>query len=149
MLKDRSRSTLAILTLAVTLFGADPSKAGGSLAAEGEEVAQLIAEYFPNEYPTMVAIASCESTGLVHKLENGKLIPNADGGTARGVFQVLMRVHGPEMKRLGLDPNNDDDYMTYVRHLYDESGLAPWKASKKCWKNKIHKYKKPTAIAMS
>lgn len=149
MLKCRSRSTLAILTLAVTLFGVGPSKAGESLAAEGEEVAQLIAEYFPEEYPTMIAIASCESTGLVHRLDDGKLIPNAGGGTARGVFQVLMRIHGPEMKRLGLDPNNDDDYMEYVRYLYDEFGLTPWDASKECWRNRIHEYKMPTVIAMS
>ena len=80
MLKYRSRLTLtAMLTLAAVLTGTSPSKAGESLEVEGKEVEQLIAEYFPNEYPTMVAIASCESTGLVHKLENGKLIPNADG----------------------------------------------------------------------
>jgi uncharacterized protein YfbU (UPF0304 family) len=48
-----------------------------------------------------------------------------------------MRVHGPEMKKMGLDPNNDDDYMEYVRHLVDEQGLAPWAESKSCWKRAV------------
>ncbi|MES2749260.1 MAG: hypothetical protein V4606_02625 [Patescibacteria group bacterium] len=138
-----------IAICALALAHTSPTIASESLAAEGKEVEQMIAQYFPDKYSTMVAIASCESTGLVHRESDGSLIKNHGGGSARGVFQVLMRVHAPEMKKMGLDPNNDDDYMTYVRHLTKEYGLSPWNASKKCWKNKLHKYKKPVLLAMS
>lgn len=126
-------SKIVICTLALAI--ASPTIASESLATEGKSVEILIAEHFPDNYKTMRAIATCES-GLVHR-KNGKLLPNAEGGSARGSFQLLMRIHGPEMKRLGLDPNNDDDYMTYVRHLKDEYGLSPWAESKKCWKHKL------------
>ena len=125
-----------IAICALALAHTSPTIASESLAAEGKEVAQLIAQFFPDEYKTMVAIASCESTGLVHREPDGSLIQNQGGGSARGVFQVLMRVHSPEMKRMGLDPNNDDDYMTYVRHLKENYGLSPWSESRKCWKRK-------------
>ena len=126
---------IAICALALVYTG--PTIAGESLAADGKEVEQMIAQFFPEEHKTMVAIASCESTGLVHREADGTLIQNKEGGSARGVFQVLMRIHEPEMKRQGLDPNNDDDYMTYVRYLKDNFGLTPWAESKNCWKRKL------------
>lgn len=129
-------SAIAICLLAVSLT-AGPIKADESLLPDGKKVELLIAEYFPEAKKTMVAIASCESTGLIHREEDGSLLRNKEGSTARGVFQVLMRVHGPEMKRMGLDPNNDDDYMTYVRHLKDTYGLTPWEETKDCWKHKL------------
>ncbi|MCU0677981.1 MAG: hypothetical protein MUF19_00130 [Candidatus Pacebacteria bacterium] len=114
---------------------ATPSIADESQATSGASVVAMITEHFPDKAKTMKAIAKCES-GLVHR-ENGRLLPNRKGSTARGAFQVLMRVHGPEMKKMGLDPNNDDDYMEYVRHLVDEQGLAPWAESKSCWKRAV------------
>lgn len=126
-----------IAICALALATASPTIASESLAADGKKVERMIAHYFPEEYKTMVAIAACESTGLAHREADGTLIQNEGGGSARGVFQVLMRVHGPEMKRMGLDPNNDDDYMTYVRHLKEVYGLTPWAESKKCWKRKL------------
>lgn len=124
-----------IVICALGLALATPTIADESLATEGKSVEKLIAEYFPDKYTTMRAIATCES-GLVHR-KNGKLLPNKGGSTARGAFQVLMRIHGPEMKRMGLDPNNDDDYMTYVRYLEESQGLNPWAESKGCWKRKL------------
>ena len=129
------RSIIISAICALGVGFATPTIADESLVTQGKEVEQLIAEYFPDNYRTMRAIAKCES-GLIHRA-NGKLLRNAEGGTARGIFQLLMRIHGPEMKRLGLNPNDDDDYMKYIRHLYDEQGLAPWKPSKHCWKSKV------------
>lgn len=126
-----------IAICALALAHASPTIASESLAADGKEVEQMIAQFFPEEHKTMVAIASCESTGLVHREADGSLIPNKEGSSARGVFQVLMNLHGPEMKRMGLDPNNDDDYMTYVRYLKETFGLTPWAESKNCWKHKL------------
>jgi len=126
-------SKIVICALGMAL--ATPTIADESLATEGKSVEKLIAEHFPDNFKTMRAIATCES-GLVHR-ENGKLLPNKEGSSARGSFQVLMSLHGPEMKKMGLDPNNDDDYMTYVRHLKENFGLSPWAESKSCWKRKL------------
>ncbi len=84
----------------------------------------------------MKAIANCESTGLLHRLPDGSLLPNKKGSSARGVFQVLMSVHAEEMQRMELDPNDDDDYTTYVRHIRNTQGLSAWKESSDCWNPK-------------
>jgi len=125
-----------ILICALVLANTNTAIANESVpAATAEEHLDiLIAEYFPQNFKVMKAIAHCESGGK-HRNPDGTLVANA--GTARGAFQLLMRIHAPEMKRLGLDPNNDDDYMTYVRRLYDAQGLAPWADSKRCWKHKV------------
>jgi hypothetical protein len=46
---------------------------------------------------------------------------------------VLMRVHQPQMRKMGLNPERTDHYLAYVRYLYDQQGLTPWQASKHCW----------------
>lgn len=127
-----------ILICALGLFHYDPAIAGGSVptSKDPEHIAELIVEYFPKNYRDMQVVANCESTGLVHRNPDGTLIANPTS-TARGVFQLLMRIHGPEMKRMGLDPNNDDDYMKYVRHLYNSQGLEPWDETRSCWGPRI------------
>jgi hypothetical protein len=129
-----------IVICALALAPANPTIASESLTAEAQRnhISRLIAEYFPDDYWTMKAVANCESTGLVHRLSDGSLIPNLEGSTARGVFQVLMSVHAEAMENMGLNPNDDRDYMTYVRHLYDEFGLRPWKASQHCWQEEVY-----------
>jgi len=119
-------STTVICILAAGLI-ATPIKADESLAPEAqiEHVTKLIVEYFPENVATMKRIARCES-GMIHRDVDGTLLPNAEGGTARGAFQVLMRIHRVKIKRMGLDYNNDRDYMQYVRHLYDIDGTTPW-----------------------
>lgn len=127
------RLSFAATLIAISLaLAASSAAAKEAQATSGESVVTLIAAHFPDKFKTMKAIAKCES-GLVHR-ENGKLLRNREGSSARGAFQVLMRVHAPEMKRLGLDPNNDDDYMTYVQYLVDNFGLTPWAESKGCWR---------------
>ena len=126
-----------ILICALGLATANPAIAGESVAAaeQPETINELIVEYFPHNYRTMFAVAKCESRGL-HRNPDGSLIANPKS-SARGVFQVLMRVHKPEMVRLGLNPNNDEDYIKYVRRLYDAQKLQPWAESKGCWKRRL------------
>ena len=108
--------------------------AGLNLSAQGKYIASKIQQVFPDA-PIMLYVANCESTGLIHREPDGSLLPNSGGGTAKGVFQVLMRVHEKEFRRLGLDPNNDADYFKYVRILYDQGKTGPWQESKRCWRN--------------
>lgn len=126
---------IVILALGLASLSPNNCLANESLTSDNQQdyARELIAEYFPDEARLMRAIARCES-GLVHRDASGELLPNAEGSTARGLFQVLMSVHYDEMRRMGLDPNNDDDYMTYVRHLYETQGTAPWRPSRSCWR---------------
>ena len=123
--------------IVICLLGvlATPTIADESQATSGKSVKLLIALHFPENYDTMKAIAQCESE-LVHR-KNGDLLQNSTGSSARGTFQLLMSVHRPEMKRLGLDPNNDDEYMKYVRYLVKHYGLTPWAESYNCWRKKV------------
>ena len=109
-------------------------------AWQTEFMEQKIHEYFPDERVAqiMIAIASCESTGpgsdqIVQWEPDGKLLHNRDGGQARGAFQVMMFTHADEMKRLGLHIGNIDDYMTFVKILYQQGRFAPWESSRDCW----------------
>ncbi len=103
----------------------------GSNPAASTKIERVIRAHFPDA-PIMVEVARCESE-LRHRTPKGDLLPNQEGGTARGVFQVLMRIHEPEMRRMNLDPNDDEDYLTYVRYLFDTYGLKPWRPSRHCW----------------
>ncbi len=99
--------------------------------ADSSNIKRTIVAYFPDA-PIMVEVARCES-GLRHRTESGALLQNTKGGSASGTFQVLMRIHRSEMLKMGLDPNNDADYMTYVKYLFDTFGLKPWRPSRHCW----------------
>ncbi len=80
----------------------------------------------------MVALAHCESSQWVHR-RDGELRPQAqNASSARGVLQVLSWLHREELARRGLDLEDDDDYFTFVRILFDRGGLRPWRESIPC-----------------
>ncbi|MCB0385041.1 MAG: transglycosylase SLT domain-containing protein [Bdellovibrionales bacterium] len=78
-------------------------------------------EHFPEDAPTAIAIAQCES-GLKPEAYNPK---NYDGSVDRGLLQ-LNSTHDARMKSLGLDPWDPEDNVKFARILYDESGFRPW-----------------------
>ena len=123
-------SCLLLFSVSNTLAEKIPEVSSSWRSAEYQDVTQQIRTVFADA-PLMVRVAKCES-GLVH-LKNGEMIRNRDGSSARGVFQVLMRVHQPQMQKMGLNPERTDHYLAYVRYLYDQYGLAPWQASRHCW----------------
>lgn len=141
------RVFILLLSLWLGLYSLRPAKAEQvsevptpNLTEEGRAMAQKINLVFADA-PYMIYVANCESSGLVHR-ENGQLIKNKAGSSAEGVFQVLMRLHAPQMRKMGLNPNRTDHYLTYVRHLYDEYGLSPWAASAHCWKKHYRQVKR-------
>ncbi len=107
--------------------------------AQAAFITNKIKEHFPKTYPTMIAIASCESHRnglLVHWEPDGSLRPNETGASsAAGSFQVTLYGHRKEIERLGLDMNNIDDYLSFVKHLVDgrKGRLTDWNASRDCW----------------
>ncbi len=136
-----NRSKWSLIVCLLGLLMTSPTQAdtptvanltGTNLSEEGRHIAHVIQRVFPDA-PIMLHIANCESTGLIHREPDGSLLRNRDGSSARGVFQVLMRVHQDEFARLGLDPNNDEHYFRYARLLYEQNGTQPWNASRHCW----------------
>jgi hypothetical protein len=123
-------SCLTLLSLSYAQAEKIPEVPGAKFSSEKLDLARQIRALFPNT-PIMMRVAMCES-GLVH-MENGDLKRGYADGLDAGVFQVRLPVHGREMRRLGLDPYRLDEYLAYVRHLYDTQGLRPWKSSRHCW----------------
>ena len=86
-----------------------------------ERVEEEIRKVFPDA-PIMLAVARCESS----------LIPDAEGPTNDGgVFQIHRPSHAKRIE--GIDLYNPAQNIRFARELYEESGLAPWRASRHCW----------------
>lgn len=97
----------------------------------------LIKTHFPaHAAPRMIAIADCESTGVLHVTSRGELVSNPSRAFV-GVLQVAHHVHRREIARLRLEENRDvlgdiSEYIRFTRHLYDQarhtsrSGFSPW-----------------------
>ncbi len=103
--------------------------------AQAAFIKEKIKEHFPRDYPVMIAIADCESRGLIHWRADGSLLPNSEGASsAAGVFQVTLDGHSKSIARHGLDMQNVDEYMTFVKVLVNgRPNYADWNASKDCW----------------
>ena len=85
-------------------------------------VEKEIREVFPENPETMIAVAKCESG----------LVPDAEGPTQdSGIFQIHRPSHARNLE--GIDLKDPAENIRFARKLYDESGLQPWKASRKCW----------------
>ncbi len=100
-------------------------------------------QYFPGD-EMMLCIGEEESTGLIHWLPSGELIPveidaDEDGvrdSSAVGVLQTLAYLHRDELKRLGLSLADIDEYFRFNRHLRRTQGYEAWKASYNTCKTK-------------
>lgn len=145
-MKKMKKLAVALLSL-IILFGGNSALAQSSLygdeQAQAELVLRKIEEYFPKDHATMKAIAYCEtrSRPFVHWEANGQLRPNAGGASsAGGAFQVLLKLHRKEIQALGLNMQNIDDYMTFVKHLHSQGRFQPWNASRHCWKSRVHRF---------
>lgn len=96
-----------------------------------------IKNLLPDEYiGAMFHVAHCES-GFQHRDEKGRLLQNTGGSPAIGIFQVHAKVHKPELKKRGLNLDDDNDYYEFVSHLVQKYGLNPWNASKHCWGQRV------------
>lgn len=111
-------------------------------AAQSEFVQDKIREHFPKSYPVMLAIAYCETRRrpFVHWEVDGRLRPNENGASsAGGVFQVLLQLHGPDIRARELDMQNIDDYMEFVQYLHGRwsDPYQDWDESRSCWEPRI------------
>lgn len=107
--------------------------------AQAAFIKEKIKEHFPQDYPVMIAIASCESTGLVHWTADGSLLPQSEGkSSAAGVFQVTLKGHAKSIAKHGLNMEDIDEYMKFVKVLRDgQPNYADWNSSRDCWSPRI------------
>ena len=135
---NKAPLVIATLALVVLLIGSLPTRASedyehlySDTEAQRIFMESKFHEYFPEPglAEAVIELADCESTGLIHWLPDGTLRPNIPKKgrkqtSAGGVMQVLLSLHRKDYRRLGLDMYDIDDYMKYVRHLYDTQGPA-------------------------
>ncbi len=84
------------------------------------------------ETPILVEVARCEST-FTQFGKDGKPLRGMVDKADVGVMQINERYHADSAEKLGIDLHTIDGNIAYAKHLYKEQGLAPWKASQKCW----------------
>jgi len=136
---DTMQSTIFAVLMAVTVLGSlqsnvieyqapvvEPVLIEEEIDWTPERVKEEVLKVFPDA-PVMVRVAFCESSFLPHAYNPTN--ESHDGG----VFQISEKYHGERMDELGLDPYDVRDNLAYARVLYNESGLQPWSASKRCW----------------
>ena len=87
--------------------------------------------------PLMLKIAGCESTGnpnkILHWRPDGSLVKNP-GSSASGWGQALLRYHAKEIKKLGLNMSELNDYNEFIEHLLGgKDPYSAWSESRPCW----------------
>jgi len=98
---------------------------------QSQSVQEYVETYFADE-PVMIEIASCESH-FTQFGKDGQVVKNPNS-SAVGVFQIMSSIHSTFADhKLGLDIYTIQGNLAYAKYLYDQSGTAPWNASKSCW----------------
>lgn len=75
-------------------------------------------------------IARCESGNRQFK-ENGDVLVSRTNDVGR--YQINLKAHGANAKKLGIDIYSEEGNETYALYLYNRDGLKPWKNSARCW----------------
>jgi len=88
--------------------------------------------YF-KDIPVMAEIARCESHFTHIDPITGKVNRGRVNREDVGVMQINEYYHSASAEKMGLDIFIFEDNMAYARHLYEQQGTSPWKASQSCW----------------
>ncbi len=92
---------------------------------------EAIQRYFPDSTKItsrFLATAYCESR-LKQYGEKGVVTSHT---ADEGILQVHVPLHKKSAEKLGHDIRTLEGNLGYARLLYDNYGLSPWKASRKC-----------------
>jgi hypothetical protein len=96
---------------------------------------KAVEKYLREKYadtPILVEIARCEST-FAQFDKDGKVVRGKVNSQDVGVMQINEKYHAQTAAALGYDLYTMEGNADYAKHLYEEQGAAPWKASSKCW----------------
>lgn len=108
-------------------------------------VEEYIRNYF-SDIPVLVEVARCESQFRQHD-KYGNILRGVVNNLDLGVMQINEYYHEHDSDKLGYDISTIEGNTAYARHLYEKSGLKPWKSSSPCW-SKTTAYTEHQALAM-
>ena len=97
-----------------------------------------VEKYLREQYadtPILVEIARCEST-FAQFDKDGNVVRGKVNAQDVGVMQINEKYHSDTAALLGYDLHTIEGNVAYAKHLYEEQGAAPWKASQPCWGGK-------------
>lgn len=95
---------------------------------------ELVAKDYFSDIPVLVEVARCEST-FRHTDKNGRPLRGVENSQDVGIMQINERFHLERAEKLGIDIYSLEGNLEYARYLYQKEGVAPWKASQKCWRS--------------
>ena len=105
-----------------------------------------VRSYFA-ETPILAEIARCEST-FRQVGKDGNVLRGIVNKSDLGLMQVNEYYHGDKAQDLGFDLKTVDGNLAYAKYLYDKEGVAPWKASSKCWKGSLDQASAKNQVAV-
>jgi len=125
--------TSALMLMSVFYGGQSPeAKASETGPLKEKTTEEIVREYF-SDVPMLAEVARCEST-FRHFDKNGKVIRGLHNEYDVGVMQINELYHAEDAKKFGYDIYTLEGNMAFARRLFEKQGLAPWKASSKCWR---------------
>lgn len=121
-------TTIATSTIGIIATSSSSSTVSTSSSPIHDRVAieKRVREYFVDA-PIMVEIARCESNFREFN-DNGSVFRGGAGGGMVGVFQFYEQVHKAAALNLGFDLSSLEGNLGYAKHLFINSGTAPWVA---------------------
>lgn len=102
-----------------------------AIEENSHDVEAVVRSYF-EDIPIMAEVAGCESH-FRHTNEDGSILRGKVNRADVGVMQINLRYHELQAEKMGYDLHDLYGNLAYARHLYDEEGTRPWKASSACW----------------
>jgi len=94
-------------------------------------VEEYVKNYF-SDIPVLVEVAKCESRFRQHD-KYGNILRGEENRLDIGVMQINRYYHNTDSDKLGYNIDTIEGNTAYARHLYEKSGLKPWKSSSRCW----------------
>lgn len=95
------------------------------------DVAKFVNQYY-KDTPILAKVAKCESD-MRQFDETGKILRGRANSNDVGVMQINEKYHLEDSKKMGIDIYTLEGNLKYGKYLYNEQGVAPWKASSPCW----------------
>ena len=95
------------------------------------KVEDVVKDYF-KDIPMLVKVAQCESNFRQFDTD-GQVLRGVANAFDVGVMQINEKYHLERSENMGMDIHSLTGNLEYARALYNDSGTAPWSASKPCW----------------
>lgn len=87
---------------------------------------------FGTSSPQIIKVAECESS--LRQYDNtGNILRGVQNPADIGVLQINESIHSKELTGTTTNIYIANGNILFAKYLYNQFGLQPWLASKKCW----------------